>query len=161
MESVCFKIPGDVLARLEQIAGDDDVSVGQVVRLAIDRELQRRDGFACHPRAAEHLLAPIRARVRAVFIEAEGWRDLRARLIERGYSLREAGGGLALHDAITGRFLCRTSELGFGYPTLMRQFSSPFPGHSQTWLLDRISEVPVFVKTWRDRHSAGGPRTSA
>ncbi|GKY86264.1 ribbon-helix-helix protein, CopG family [Sinisalibacter aestuarii] len=143
MESVTFKLPQSMLARLDQIARGEDVSVGQIIRLAIERDFHRRDGFARHPRTAEDLLAPIRARVRDDFIEAGGWRDLRARLIERGCSLREAGGGLALHDAITGRFLCRTSEIGFGYPTLMRRFAAPFPGHSQTALLDRMKEAAM------------------
>lgn len=146
MESVTFKLPVDVVSRLEQIARDEDVSVGQIIRLAVERDFHRREGFKSHPRSPEYLLAPIREKVRAEFLEASGWGDLKARLIAKGYSLREAGGGLALHDAITGRFLCRTSEIGFGYPTLMRQFAGPFPGHSHTWLIDRIREIPVYVK---------------
>jgi Ribbon-helix-helix protein, copG family len=147
MESVTFKLPRDVVARLEQIARDEDVSVGQIVRLAVERDFHRRDGFKSHARSPERLLTPIRERVRQDFLGAGSWGDLKTRLIDKGYILREAGGGLALHDAITGRFLCRTSEIGFGYPTLMRQFTGPFPGHSHTWLLDRIREVPVYVKT--------------
>lgn len=147
MESVTFKLPVDVITRLDQIARDEDVSVGHIIRLALERDFNRRDGFRSHPRSPEFLLAPIREKVRADFIEASGWSDLKTRLIGKGYSLREAGGGLALHDAITGRFLCRTSEIGFGYPTLMRQFAGPFPGHSQTWLIDRIRDVPVTAKS--------------
>lgn len=146
MESVTFKLPAKVISRLEKIAQDEDVSVGQVIRLAVERDFHRRDGFKSHPRGPEQMLAPIREKVRADFIEAAGWSDLKARLIAKGYTMREAGGGLALHDAITGRFLCRTSEVGFGYPTLMRMFAGPFPGHSQTWLIDRIREMPVFAK---------------
>lgn len=146
MESVTFKLPGDIVARVEQIAHDEDVSVGQIIRLALERDFHRRDALGSHPRCPEYLLAPIREKLRADFLAAEGWRDLKTRLIDKGYSLREAGGGLALHDAITGRFLCRSSEIGFGYPTLLRRFAAPFPGHSHTWLLDRIREVPVYVK---------------
>jgi hypothetical protein len=146
MESVTFKLPGDVVARVEQIAHDEDVSVGQIIRLALERDFHRRDTLSSHPRCPEQHLAPIRENLRADFLAAEGWSDLKTRLIEKGYSLREAGGGLALHDAITGRFLCRSSELGFGYPTLLRRFATPFPGHSHTWLLDRIRAVPVYVK---------------
>ncbi len=82
-----------------------------------------------------------------MFETAENWGQLKERLLERGYILREAGGGLALHDAISGRFLCRTSEIGYGYPALLRRFSAPFPGHSHTWLLDQIRDVPIYVKT--------------
>lgn len=138
MESVSFKLPEHMVARLAEIAANEDVSVGQVIRLAIEREFARRDGMASHPRTPPHLLAPIRDRVRADFIEARSWGELKTGLVARGYSLREAGGGLALHDAITGRFLCRTSEIGFGYPALLRRFQNPFPGHSQTALLNKI-----------------------
>lgn len=147
MDSVSFKLPRDVLARLEEVARLEDVSVGQIIRLALERDFHRRDGFKMMPRAAESLLAPIREKVREDFIAAEDWIDLKLKLIAKGYSLREAGGGLALHDAINGRFLCRTSEIGFGYPALMRQFMGPFPGHSHSWLLDKLSEVPIYVKT--------------
>lgn len=147
MESVNLKLAKEMIARLEQIARDEDVSVGQIIRLAIEREFHRRDGLKGHPPSPQRLLAPIRARLRADFLEAENWSALKTRLVEKGYSLREAGGGLALHDAISGRFLCRSSEIGFGYPALIRQFGGPFPGHSHTWLLDRIREVPIYVKT--------------
>jgi len=125
MESVSFKLPPEMVARLEDLARGDDVSVG------VD----------------QRLLAPLRARVSDDFVAARDWSDLRDRLMAKGYTLRESGGGLALHEAITGRFLCRTSEIGFGYPALLKRFSKAFPGHSHAWLLDRIREVPVYVKT--------------
>ncbi|SMH45352.1 ribbon-helix-helix protein, CopG family [Maritimibacter sp. HL-12] len=147
MESVSFKLPAEMIARLEGLARDDDVSVGQVIRAAVDREFRRRDALRMPPRVCQRLLAPVRARVCEDFEAAQGWSDLRDRLVAKGYTLRESGGGLALHEAISGRFLCRTSEIGFGYPALLNRFSQPFPGHSHTWLLDRIREVPVYVKS--------------
>lgn len=147
MDSVQFKLPHEMVIRLEQIAGEEDISLGQVIRLAVERDFRRRDDFARHTRLPQRLIAPIRERVQGDFLAAEGWSDLKARLVAQGYALREAGGGLALHESVSGRFLCRTSELGFGYPALLRRFASPFPGHSHTWLLDRIRDVPVYVKT--------------
>ncbi|GGD21789.1 ribbon-helix-helix protein, CopG family [Sinisalibacter lacisalsi] len=147
MESVSFKLPAEMMARLEGLARGDDVSVGQVIRWAIEREIRRRDALRTPPRVDQRMLAPVRARISEDFEAAQGWSDLRDRLIAKGYTLRESGGGLALHEVISGRFLCRTSEIGFGYPTLLKRFSQPFPGHSHTWLLDRIREVPVYVKT--------------
>jgi hypothetical protein len=145
MESVCIKLPEDLVTRLHRVAADDDVSVGQIVRAAIEQAFLRRDSLSHVPRTADTLLAPIRAQLRADFIEAKGWGDLRTRLIAKRYILRESGAGLALHDAISGRFLCSTSELGFGYLALMRQFEAPFPGHSQTELLERIKAMPVHL----------------
>lgn len=146
METVSFKLPAQMVARLNGIASEEDISLGQVIRQAVERDLRRRESFASHPPASARLLAPIRERVQKVFLQAQSWGELKVQLAELGYSLREAGGGLALHDAIGGQFLCRTSEIGFGYPTLIRQLSGPFPGHSHTWLLDRIREVPVYVR---------------
>jgi len=147
MESVSFKLPPEMVARLEDLARGDDVSVGQIIRTAVEREFRRRDSLRTPPRVDQRLLAPLRARVSDDFVAARDWSDLRERLMAKGYTLRESGGGLALHEAISGSFLCRTSEIGFGYPALLKRFSRPFPGHSHTWLLDRIREVPVYVKT--------------
>jgi len=146
MESVSFKLPSAMIARLEDLAQGDDVSVGQVIRAAVEREFRRRDALNTPPRVEHRLLAPLRCRVLEDFEAAHDWSDLRERLMAKGYTLRESGGGLALHEAISGRFLCRTSEIGFGYPALRTRFSQPFPGHSHAWLLDRIREVPVYVK---------------
>lgn len=147
MESVSFKLPKDMVARLERLAREDDVSVGQVIRIAVEREFHRRDTGRTPPRAEERLLGPIRARLTDDFVAAKDWRGLKQALMDKGYVLRESGGGLALHDAINGRFLCRTSEIGFGHPTLMRQLGGAFPGHSHAWLIDRIREVPVYVRS--------------
>lgn len=146
MDSVSFKLPPDLRARLEAIAAVDDVSIGQLVRTAIERDLRRRASLAPRPRAAEHILATVRSKVVGDFEQAGDWAELKVRLAEQGYSLREAGGGLALHEIVTGRFLCRTSEIGFGYPGLIRRFGKPFPGHCHTWLLDKIREVPVYTR---------------
>jgi len=147
MESVSFKLPSQMITRLDELARSEDVSVGQVIRAAIEREFRRRDALTTPPRADQRLLTPVRSKVGPAFEISETWSDLRERLMEAGYTLREAGGGLALHEAISGRFICRTSEIGYGYPALLRRFSGPFPGHSHTWLLDRIREIPVYVKS--------------
>lgn len=146
METVKFKLPKDMIARLEGLAREEDVTIGQLLRLAVERDMRRRESFQPHPRIDQRLLAPIKAETESDFVEARGWSDLKERLAGKGYSLREAGGGLAVHDLVSGRFICRTSEIGFGYPTLIRQLGGPFPGHSHTWLLDRIRSVPVYVK---------------
>jgi len=63
--------------------------------------------------------------------------------MRKGYVLRAAGGGLALHDWPGDRRLCKASELGFSYSRLMRRFSSPFPEHPHAWLAARmLPETP-------------------
>ncbi len=141
MESFELKLPEDMLERLNAVARDEDLSVGQVIRTAIDRDFRRRDDLFRPNRVCETLLAPLRARVTEDFIHAKDWRDLKARLLGQGFILRESGGGMAIHDAITGRFEARTSEIGFGYPALLRRFGSHFPGHSHAPLLDEIRKI--------------------
>ncbi len=146
MESVTFKLPKDLIARLEKLAREEDVTIGQLLRLAIERDMRRRESFQSHPQIEQRLLAPVKTETERDFIEARGWAELKDRLAGKGYCLREAGGGLALHELISGRFICRSSEIGFGYPSLLRRYGTPFPGHSHTWLLDRINAVPVFAR---------------
>lgn len=146
MESVAFKLSRQMIDRLEALARDEDVSLGQIIRAAIDRDLRRRDEQRFPERVEERLLAPIRARVTEDFLASGDWRALKRRLVDKGYALRQSGGGLALHDLVSGRFLCRTSELGFGYPALMKRFAEPFPGHSHTWVIDKLAEVPLYAK---------------
>jgi len=83
-------------------------------------------------------LAALLALVAPDLAEASGWEDLQARLMRKGYHLREAGGGLALASWPAGRRLCKASELGFSYSRLMRRFGTPFPGHAHRWVSDRM-----------------------
>ena len=146
MESVAFKLSRQTIDRLEALAQDEDVSLGQIIRAAIDRDLRRRDELRFPPRVEERLLAPIRARVTEDFLTADTWRKLKQRLVDKGYALRQSGGGLALHDLVSGRFLCRTSEIGFGYPALMKRFAEPFPGHAHTTIIDKLGEVTLYAR---------------
>src|SRR6056297_3298127 len=92
---------------------------------------QERVEMRMHPdmlRAANSL-----ARQRDVTV-GQLLRDLQVRLQSKGYVLRAAGGGLALHDWPADRRICKASELGFSYTRLMRRFGTPFPDHPHTWL---------------------------
>ncbi|MBL4766811.1 MAG: hypothetical protein JKY94_03740 [Rhodobacteraceae bacterium] len=52
--------------------------------------------------------------------------------------MREAGGGLALHSHPEGVRMCKASELGHAYVSLIRRFGAPFPTHSHRHLVDKI-----------------------
>jgi hypothetical protein len=107
-----------------------------VIRDAIRRDLKRRETAKTPVRADERLVAPLRALLAHDFAYARDWPDLQSRLQAKGYMLREAGGGLALH-ALDGRRLCKGSELGYGYAALIRKFRAPFPGHAHRALAAR------------------------
>jgi hypothetical protein len=127
-----------MLAQLNQLAAQDDVSLGQIIRNALLREVRRRTPAKTPIRADERLVAPLRALLADDLADALGWDDLQSRLRTKGYRLAEAGGGLILQSHPTGTRLCKASELGFSYSALLRRFDCSFPGHTHTAPLRRV-----------------------
>jgi len=135
---VTLKVPDVLLDAAHRLAKRDDITVGQLIRNALANEVRRCTRNAKTPnRADEQLLAPLQALLAGDFGQARNWADLTHRLKDKGYQLREAGGGLALHSLPNGHRVCKASELGHAYSTLMRRFGKPFPGHSHTHLVKR------------------------
>ena len=127
-----------VWAVLERIAAENDVSVGQIIRSAVDRDIRRRAEAKTPVRADERLVAPLRALLADDFAYARGWDDLQSRLATKGYRLSEAGGGLILQSRNSGERICKASELGYSYSALLRRFDRIFPGHAHIAPLRRI-----------------------
>ena len=98
---------------LERIASDDDVSVGQIIRDAVNRDIRRRAEAKTPVRADERLVAPLRALLAGDF-------------------------GLILQSRDTGDRICKASELGYSYSALLRRFDCVFPGHAHSAPLRRI-----------------------
>jgi len=137
MERIEIGLAPELARRARHLAAQRDITVGQLLRDLLAREISR--ARAKPPvRADERLVAPLRARLAGDLATARGWDDLDARLRAKGYVLRAAGGGLALHDWPGDHRICKASELGFSYSRLMRRFRAPFPGHSHTWLAERM-----------------------
>lgn len=121
---------------LAEIARADDVTVGAIIRQAVDRELYRRIRAKKAVRPDERLVAPLRALLADDFAYAQGWDDLARRLSAKGFALVEAGGGLALHRAPDGPKLCKASDLGYSHARLAQRFG-PFPQHGHAHLVPR------------------------
>lgn len=138
METVTLKLPVDLMREAWLIAKDRDITLGQLTRDLLSKEISRHKNARPPIRADERLVAPLRARLAADFAHATGWADLDRRLSDKGYVLRAAGGGLALHRRSSGDRLCKASELGFGYSRLVERFRAAFPGHSHTWIAERV-----------------------
>lgn len=139
LREVTLKLPEPLIAGALDLARHRDMTLGQVLRDALGAEIRRSAGPAKTPnRADEQLLAPLRVLLATDFANARSWADLAKRLQQKGYALREAGGGLALHTHPKGTRLCKASELGHAYIPLMRQFGAPFPGHRHRHLADRV-----------------------
>ncbi len=135
-----------VLRAARDLAAERDISLGQFVRDLLSKELSRTRNAKPPVRADERLVAPLRARLAGDLARARDWADLDRRLRAKGYTLRAAGGGLALHDWPGDRRICKASELGFSYSRLMRRFGAPFPGHSHTWRADRMLRKPPMAE---------------
>jgi hypothetical protein len=124
-------------AALRQIAAQEGGDRMSLIRDAIRRDLFRRARAKKAVRPDERLIAPLRALLAEDFAYAQDWVDLQARLADKGYTLREAGAGLALHCRGNGEKRAKASDLGYSYSRLMRRFRAPFPGHSHAYLFKR------------------------
>ena len=142
---ITIQLSQPMVAALRDLAVKEDVSVGHIVRMALEKDLQRRATAKTPVRADERLVAPLRALLAYDFADATTWVDLGKRLAAKGYALAEAGGGLILIETRTGQRVCKGSELGYGYAQLLRKFDAPFPNHRHNWMLE---------KQRLDRHSA-------
>lgn len=157
LHPVTIKLPEPLLRAAEEVAQARDISLGALIRAALSAEIRRANLPAKTPhRADERLVDPLRALLAVDFGAARDWPDLQARLAAKGFALREAGGGLALHDHPGGTRLCKASELGHAYASLMRRFGAPFPGHSHHGLAARV----LHEKAPLPHHRQGGqPRS--
>jgi len=127
MGTMTMKLPLPTHSALAALAEEQKVSVGQIIRVAIDREIRRRTKSKLPEKADARLFEHLQARLGEDFQSSENWQTLQKRLSGKGYRLRESGGGLDLTDRATGNHLCKTSDLGYEYSKLLRKFRSPFP----------------------------------
>ena len=131
-----LKLSEPMLRAACDLARMRDQTVGQIVRDALGAEIRRarRSGpTPDHPDAAQ-----ARDVLSQDLSAARDWRDLADRFAAKGYSLRPAGGGLALFSHPDGVRLCKASDLGQSCGDLMRRFGSPFPDHPQRHVIQRL-----------------------
>lgn len=69
--------------------------------------------------------------------QATNWSELQAHLRMFDMELYPRGGGLALRSYKNGNIICKLSELGFSYSTLIQSFGEGFPGHGHRWIAER------------------------
>lgn len=119
----------DMIAVCREMAQEQDITIGQLVRATMAKEISRRKNAKTPNRADEQLVARLQRLLVPEMAVATGWADIQARLARLGYALRPAGGGLVLHAVADGARLCKSSELGFAYARLVRRFGAPMPGH--------------------------------
>jgi hypothetical protein len=122
------RLPPAVWSLLDDLARRDDITVGQILREAVQREMQRRMRSTGGAPPDEAVVAPLRALLADDFAYAADWEDLSRRLVRKGYRLAESGPGLVLAD-LAGRRICKASDLGQSHARLTGRYGRPFPGH--------------------------------
>ncbi|MCF6232334.1 MAG: relaxase/mobilization nuclease domain-containing protein [Rhodobacteraceae bacterium] len=139
LRDVTIRLPEPLIASALRLAEQRRSTLGKIIHDILSLEIESSTRVAkTSNRADEQLLAPLRVLLASDFALAKNWQCLNRRLRIKGYDLREAGGGLALHSHPGGRRLCKASELGHAYIPLMRRFQAPFPGHSHRYLVDKV-----------------------
>ena len=108
-----------------------DAAPSAVLRDLVRLEVRRMEGRSARAGAEQDdaTLARLRQVVGQALEQVQDWAGLQAALVDVGVVVRPAGTGLNLADALTGEVLCKISDVGPGYLTLVRQFGAGFPGH--------------------------------
>src|SRR5262245_29864931 len=83
-------------------------------------------------------LDSIRLVVRQALNASTSWDEFAAYLARHDLEYFERGGGLAVRSKASGNLVCKASEVGPGYSALMKKFRTAFPGHSASWLADKV-----------------------
>ena len=142
MQTVTLKLPDLMLQAAQHLANEKDVTVGQIVRSLLAQEMKSLRHTKTSDRTDEYLLASLQTLLASDMAKAQNWCDLAERIAKHGYELRPAGGGLTLHRQACGTRLCKASELGFAYGTLVRRFKMGMPGHPHSFVPDQSQDQP-------------------
>lgn len=144
IQTVTLKLPTNLLNRASDVAQEQDVTIGHLVRQLLSKEVDRRLNPRTPNRADEGLVAALQALLATQMARAENWTDLSLRLADEGYDLRPCGGGLTLHRRPCGTRLCKSSELGFPYRALVKRFRAGMPGHPHGALNLDFESQPIW-----------------
>ena len=129
LEAVTLRMPAPMLKQAEGLAAGQDVSLGHLVRELLKKEITRQLSAKTSNRTDERLVAALQALLARDMAEATSWSNLSYRLARHGYGIAPAGGGIILIRRPCGTRVCKASELGFAYRTLVKRFRAGLPGH--------------------------------
>ena len=127
----------DVLwTRFTALCAARDETPGAVLRNLVRLEVKHHDSRKARSDEVidEQLLVRLRLLVAEALSDAESWQALQSALGAKGLRFVPSGGGLLLTDALTGRPLAKSSQVGPAYLALVRRFRRGFPGHPRPGL---------------------------
>ena len=88
MQTVTLKLPDVMLQAAQKLAIQNDVTVGQIVRDLLVREVHNTNRAKTSGRTDEELLASLQTLLASDMGAATSWDDLERRLQANGYNLR-------------------------------------------------------------------------
>jgi hypothetical protein len=139
-DTVMLKLPPSFLNDANSDAANQDVTIGHLVRQLLKKEVERRLQGKMPDKPDEPLIAALQALLCRDMSAARNWQDLAIRLRRHGYEVRPAGGRLTLYKSSCGTRICKASELGFAYRTLVNRFACAMPDHPDD-APNHVSEV--------------------
>jgi hypothetical protein len=149
-EKVEVRLPSHIKTQLTNLAVDLDITLGQLMRLAVKALLDEYDQSSSDDNDEETTNSVSKQNVKVRRVEecrvviaemlktASSWSHAQTILKSYGLEYFERGGGLAVRWFEDQEYICKASEAGPGYSKLISKFSAAFPGHSHTWLAERV-----------------------
>jgi len=142
---ISVSLPRILADALTGIAEAFDLTTGAVVREALTQFLKNVENDYSGTNAENNKLPDQDLRndaYKKIFVYAvnssKNWNQLQSKLAQDSLEIAPKGGGLVLRIANTNQDICKASEAGFGYSSLIKKFKSGFPGHNHQWLAIRV-----------------------
>jgi hypothetical protein len=124
---------------LHRACSELGISQQELIRRATFEYLRSLGYFSVrHTDVRESELDSIRLVVRQALNGSSSWDEFAAYLARHHLEYFERGGGLAVRSKASRNLICKASEVGPGYSALIKKFRTPFPGHSASWLAERV-----------------------
>ncbi len=123
--TLTLHVSGEMAEALSLVAKSEDATLGEIVRDAIRRDLQRRAIAKKTQGEQRRAFDPLRKLLQSDFERAQDWQHLQSRLMDKGYRLLQGHGDVMIHRA-SGELICRLSDLGQNQVALARRFQAPF-----------------------------------
>ena len=130
LESVTLKLPRELLSGAQRVATAQEVTIGHMVRQLLKREVDRQLSSTDITTVSEGLISAVQTLLARDVADACDWDDLSHRLRPHGYVFRLNEGALVLFKTSCGTRICRGSELGFSYASLVERFGQQMPKQS-------------------------------
>lgn len=150
LESVTLKLPRELLSGAQRVATAQEVTIGHMVRQLLKREVDRQLSSKDTATVSDGLVSAVQTLLAGDVTDASDWDDLSERLRPHGYVFRLNEGGLVLFKTSCGTRICRGSELGFSYASLVKRFGQQMPEPSCT---SAVKSVMPAGRLDRTRHT--------